>query len=90
MDLGIAGKVALVGASGHGLGLATAERFAMEGCRIALCDLDEASLEPARARLESTQPGVEVGTWRVDLTDAGDIEALISNVEQELGGIVHS
>jgi 3-oxoacyl-[acyl-carrier protein] reductase len=87
MDLGIAGKVALVGASGHGLGLATAERLAMEGCRVALCDLDEESLEAARARLESAEPGVEVGAWRVNLTDSDDIDALITNVEQELGGI---
>ncbi len=32
MDLLIKGKVALVGASGNGLGLATACRLAMEGC----------------------------------------------------------
>jgi len=87
MDLGIAGKVALVGASGHGLGLATAERFALEGCRVALCDLDEASLKAAQSRIESTEPGAETGAWRVDLTDPEDINALIANVEREFGGI---
>ncbi len=87
MDLGIAGKVALVGASGQGLGLATAERLAMEGCRVALCDLNEQALDGARARIQSTQPGAEIGSWRVNLTDPGDISALIANVEQELGGI---
>ena len=87
MDLGIAGKVALVGASGQGLGLATAERLAMEGCRVALCDLNEQALDGARAQIQSTQPGAEIGSWRVNLTDPGDISALIANVEQELGGI---
>jgi 3-oxoacyl-[acyl-carrier protein] reductase len=87
MDLGIAGKVALVGASGQGLGLATAEQFAKEGCLVALCDLDEQSLKAARERIQSTVPNAQIGAWRVDLTDSHDIATLIANVEEELGEI---
>ena len=44
MDLGIKDRTALVAASGNGLGLATAIRLAMEGCKVALCDLNEDAL----------------------------------------------
>ena len=37
MDLGLKNRVALVAASSQGLGLATAEAFAAEGCRVAMC-----------------------------------------------------
>ena len=86
MDLGISGKVALVGASAHGLGLATAERFAIEGCRVAICDLDAEALEPARVRVEAAG-AVKVGAWQTDLTSADAISTLVANVEHELGGV---
>ena len=87
MDLGISGKVALVGASGHGLGLATAERFAMEGCHVALCDVDEASLEPAQARVLASADGARIGGWQVDLTKADEITALLAHVGRDLGPV---
>ena len=46
MDLRIAGKCALVGASGQGLGLACAQRLAAEGCNVAMCDVNEEVPEP--------------------------------------------
>jgi NAD(P)-dependent dehydrogenase (short-subunit alcohol dehydrogenase family) len=49
MDLNIAGKVALVGASAGGLGLATATRLAMEGCHVASSDGDASRLDHALA-----------------------------------------
>lgn len=48
MDLGLAGKVVMVAASSQGIGLATAEAFAREGARVALCGRDPARLERAR------------------------------------------
>jgi 3-oxoacyl-[acyl-carrier protein] reductase len=37
MDLGITGRVAMVAAASKGLGRATAEALAAEGCRISVC-----------------------------------------------------
>ena len=47
MDLGIRGKIALVGASAGGFGIATAEPPAIEGCHVAICDKDEKRLDAA-------------------------------------------
>jgi 3-oxoacyl-[acyl-carrier protein] reductase len=87
MDLGLQGKVALVGASGRGLGLATAERFAEEGMRVAICDKDEAVLDEARAAVSAAGGGSEVYAYPVDLTLVADIERLVSGVRRDLGPI---
>src|SRR4029077_4539201 len=47
MDLGLKNRVALVAASSQGLGLATAEGFAVEGCRVAMCARNQQTLEAA-------------------------------------------
>jgi 3-oxoacyl-[acyl-carrier protein] reductase len=87
MDLGIRGRVALVGASGRGLGLATAHRFAMEGCHVAICDKDESALAPAKTQVQSADPSVRVAVYTVDLTQASEIEALVGKVTADLGPI---
>jgi 3-oxoacyl-[acyl-carrier protein] reductase len=87
MDLGIRGRVALVGASGRGLGLATAHRLAMEGADVAICDKDESVLEPARARVGGADPGVRVAAFPVDLTDAASIASLVARVKETLGPV---
>lgn len=87
MDLGIGGRVALVGASAHGLGLATAHRLAMEGAHVAICDKDEAGLEPARNHVQGANPGGKVRAYKVDLTQAQDIDALVLRVRQDLGPV---
>lgn len=88
MDLLIKGKVALVGASANGLGLATACRLAMEDCHVVVCDIDESSLIPAKeAVIAAGGPAVRVMARRVDLTNPGEIEAMVADVQRELGSI---
>ena len=52
MDLGIAGKVALVAASSKGLGKAVAEELAAEGASLVLCARGEAALKATAAAIE--------------------------------------
>ena len=87
MDLGIQGKVALIGASGRGLGRATAERLAQEGVRIAICDKEESVLDEARAAVSAAGGGSDVFAYPVDLTRSDDIEQLVANVRRDLGPI---
>ena len=51
MDLGLAGKIAIVTGSSKGLGLASARALAQEGCQVTICARGEASLEEAAADL---------------------------------------
>jgi 3-oxoacyl-[acyl-carrier protein] reductase len=87
MDLGIRGRVALVGASGRGLGLATARRLAMEGCDVALCDIDPDVLDEAVETVQAAGDGIRVRAYQVDLTDAESVEELVASVAQDLGTI---
>ncbi len=87
MDLGIGGRVALVGASAHGLGLATAHRLAMEGAHVAVCDKDETALEPARSHVQSANPAAKVRAYPVDLTQVQEIDGLVARVRQDLGPV---
>ena len=88
MDLQIKDKVALVAASGNGLGLATACRLAMEGCHVAVCDVHAPSLAAAKEAVFSAADGkVRVMAQAVDLTKPGQIETLVAGVRQELGAV---
>lgn len=87
MDLGINGKTALVGASGRGLGLATAVRLAQEGAHVAICDIDESVLDDARKTVVDRAGGSHVRAYQVDLTNPESIGDLVSAVRRELGPI---
>lgn len=87
MDLGIRGRAALVGASGRGLGLATAQRLAMEGCDVAICDIDQGVLDEAAESIREAGADVRVRAYQVDLTDADSIAELVASVERDLGTI---
>ncbi len=67
------------GASGIGLGLA--RRFAERGDRVAICDADAKAV----ARVPGMIPGAIAMT--ADVTDAAQMEAFLSHVENEWGGV---
>jgi 3-oxoacyl-[acyl-carrier protein] reductase len=61
MDTGLKNRVAIVAASSQGIGRATAEAFAAEGCRVAMCARNAQTLQTAAERIEK-QYGAEVFT----------------------------
>jgi 3-oxoacyl-[acyl-carrier protein] reductase len=69
MDLGLKTRVALVAASSQGIGLATAEAFAAEGCRIAMCARNPQVLHIAAERIRK-QRNAEVFAEAFDVGDA--------------------
>ena len=70
MDTGLKDKVAIVAASSQGIGLATAEAFAAEGCKLAMCARNGQTLEVAAEKIRK-QFGVKVLAQAVDVTHAG-------------------
>ena len=68
MNLGLKDRVALVAASSRGIGRATAESFAAEGCKVAMCSRDaETRVHPQRKSESNTVP--KSLTAPLDVTD---------------------
>ena len=86
MDLGLRNRVALVAASSQGLGLATAEAFAAEGCRVAMCARNQQALAANAERIRK-QHKVEVFTDAFDVTDAGAVQRFVAAVVQKFGTV---
>jgi len=86
MDLGLKNRVALVAASSQGIGLATAEAFASEGCRVAMCARNSATLQAAADNIRKKHQA-EVFAETLDVTDAGAVSRFVASVASRFGGV---
>jgi 3-oxoacyl-[acyl-carrier protein] reductase len=86
MDLGLRNRVALVAASSQGIGLATAEAFAAEGCRIAMCARKPQTLEAAAEKIRKHH-GVEVFAEALDVAESAAVSRFVAAVAEKFGGI---
>lgn len=85
MDLGIEGKVALVGGGSSGLGLEVARELAAAGVHISLGARDPARLESARVLVDAAGPG-QVVAHTVDMRDHAAIGTWVEGTVEEFGG----
>ena len=76
----LADRVAVITGAGSGIGLASARRFAAEGARVVIADIDEVAGQAAAADVG----GLFV---RVDVTSEADVIALYARAAAEYGGI---
>jgi 3-oxoacyl-[acyl-carrier protein] reductase len=86
MDLGLKGRVALVAASSQGIGLATAEAFAAEGCRVAMCARNREVLN-AGAETIRKQHKAEVLAEAFDVTDPAAVTRFVAEVVAKFGSV---
>src|SRR6266853_4888235 len=82
MDTGLKNRVAIVAASSQGIGRATAEAFAAEGCRLAICARNRETLNAVAENIRS-QHKTEVLSEAFDVTDAGAVRDFVSAVVQK-------
>jgi 3-oxoacyl-[acyl-carrier protein] reductase len=83
MDLGIAGRVALVGASSRGLGRAAARALASEGAQVAICGRDADSLAATAGELRGA--GAEVLAVECDITEPSSPARLVTETVERFG-----
>ena len=68
------GKVAVVTGAASGIGFAMAKRFASEGMKVVLADIEDEALQRAATELENA--GVDVLTFHADVSKLADVRAL--------------
>jgi len=87
MDLQLAGHTALVTGAASGIGLATANAFAVEGCAVALWDIsptvEEIAVDIAR-RYSASATGAQV-----DVTNFAAVQSALDNARSRFGAVDH-
>ena len=76
----LADRVAVVTGGGSGIGLATVRRFAAEGARVVVVDIDETAGVAAANEVDGR-------FRRVDVTDESAVEALFADTAAEFGTV---
>jgi NAD(P)-dependent dehydrogenase (short-subunit alcohol dehydrogenase family) len=76
----LAGKNILITGGNSGIGLAAAREFDREGARIAICGLNEGSLQAAKETL-----GAESLAVRADVSNLIDLDTMFATIKREFG-----
>lgn len=86
MELGIEGRVALVGGGSQGLGFAVADELAAEGVAIVLCSRNRERIEAAAERIRDERR-VPVIPVAADLARAEDVARVLSAAREGFGRV---
>ncbi len=78
-------KTAVITGAARGIGLFTARRFAAEGARVALCDVDETAGRKAVEEIQETSP--DSLFFYLDVTDRKSITVAAEGIVSRLSGI---
>jgi 3-oxoacyl-[acyl-carrier protein] reductase len=78
-------KVSIITGAGSGIGQATAYKFANEGAKVAVCDINGEAAE--RVSKEINESRGEALAFRVDVTDSRSIGAMVEGVMARWGRI---
>ncbi len=81
----LAGKVAVVTGGASGIGHALATRFAKEGMKLVLVDVESGPLAEAAKAFEAS--GTEVLPQQLDVSDADKMDALAENTLERFGAV---
>jgi 3-oxoacyl-[acyl-carrier protein] reductase len=81
----LADKVSIITGAGQGIGRATALKFASEGAKVAVCDINSAAVDDTVEAIR--REGGEAAGFYVDVTDKDSISRMVSGVMAKWGRI---
>src|SRR5947199_7412583 len=79
------GKGSIITGAGQGIGRATALKFAAEGAKVAVCDINLESVKETVQEVEAE--GGEAAAFRIDVTDKESIVRMVEGVMAKWGRI---
>ena len=81
----LTGKVSIITGAARGIGYATAIKFAREGAKVVVCDLDPTAVDAAVEEIR--RAGGEATGFVVDVTIPATIQSMVNAVMQRYGRI---
>ena len=81
----LAGKVAVVTGSGRGIGRAIAIRYAREGAKVVVCDIDGDNANAVAEEIKAE--GNEAIAVRTDVSQPDQVDALVAHTVETFGGL---
>lgn len=81
----LSGKTAVVTGGASGIGRAMADRFAAEGMKVVIADVDPVALAAAEAEMRAN--GATVASMRTDVRNGEELEALARFTVDTFGGV---
>ncbi len=79
------GKVVIVTGASSGIGQRTAVRYALEGAKVSICDINEAGLAETRKLVEET--GAECLSLIVNVRSQVDVEKCVQDTIEKFGAV---
>ena len=79
------GKSGLVTGAGKGIGKAIAMRLAADGAKVLCADVDQQALDDVVSEIEAA--GGAASTMCVDVSDAAQVEAMVSKAIESFGNL---
>ncbi len=85
----LSGKVAFITGGGGGIGRATAERFAEEGAKVVIAEIDKATGESAAqaARMRAKNSGGDALFIHTDIRERAQVEAALKQTMERYGSL---
>jgi NAD(P)-dependent dehydrogenase (short-subunit alcohol dehydrogenase family) len=78
-------KVAIITGGGRGIGRGVALRFAREGARLALVDLEQSHLDETAKELDTSGMGIEYFTLRADVSSSAEVQGFFDATLSKYG-----
>ena len=79
------GKVVCITGAGSGIGLATAKLLASRGAKLALAEIQDATLQKAVSEIKAATPGAEVVGTVVDVSKHESVDSWIAKTVKHFG-----